>query len=74
MLSAPDVARAADLARACLREPRRVTRLLDAEEDAHVRDGVEVFVRRLRDAPGRLGTAGQDELVSRLTEMFAGEG
>lgn len=73
LLLAPDVARAVDLTRACLREPRKAERLLEREPDSAVREAVDRFVRRLREAPGRLGAAGHDELVARLAAVFAGE-
>jgi len=61
------IARAADLARSCLREPRREARLLEEEPDAEAREAVAAFLGRLRragagPARGAEGAAGLDFL------------
>ena len=54
---APDVARAADLVRACLREPRKAARLLEREPAPAVREAAERLIERLRAASTLLDAA-----------------
>lgn len=58
--------RAADLARACLREPRQAARLLDGEPDARVRQAVETIVAWLRER--RAG--GDDDFLRGVRAIF----
>lgn len=70
LVPAPDLARAGELVRACLREPRRAARHLEQEADPAVRQGAEALVERLRAAPGLLGA---EELFRGIQAVFAGE-
>ncbi|MCO5166149.1 MAG: sigma-70 family RNA polymerase sigma factor [Planctomycetes bacterium] len=65
------IARAADLARACLRAPRRGSRALTDEPDAAAREAAAGFVRRLRAAGGRGGAAqGEVDLLGGLEAVL----
>lgn len=67
---APEVARAADLVRACLREPRKATRLLEREASPAVREAADQLVQRLRAAASDLDTAG---IVRGIEAVFVQE-
>ncbi|RMG12041.1 MAG: sigma-70 family RNA polymerase sigma factor [Planctomycetota bacterium] len=67
------VERCAELARACLRAPRKEARLLEREPDPRVRDAVGDLVRRLRTARGSLGVgAGEVDLLRGIEAVFLG--
>jgi DNA-directed RNA polymerase specialized sigma24 family protein len=69
--AAPAVrSRAADLARACLREPRREAILLEDEKDARVREAAGSLAARLREARARPLGAGGDDFARGIAAIF----
>ena len=69
------VQHAAELARACLREPRRAQRLLDDADDARVRAAVEAFLTQLQGARDLLarapGAEGEPDLLRGIRGIFS---
>jgi RNA polymerase sigma factor (sigma-70 family) len=67
-----EVERAADLARSCLRQPRKAARLLEAEASTPVRDAAESFLDGLRHTRA-LSSGGDDslDLVRGIEAIFA---